>query len=532
MAAVTSHRRRLVVHAILVALQACGSLAGQLRVVRAVTTRARRVLRDRVQARQLAPLVAALARRWRGWSARAGMRAMTRRAVERSAVRGLGLVGVTRRAGRRRVTRIVRLVAARACLVSRRRGRSFVLVARRARGSRRGRCVLGIRVTRHAIGVTGVRRRTRVIGVTARAQGLVGRRLRSVRRMAAAAVGVTGADRLARSIRMAVAAQRGRRFRFASVRGVAVEARLVGVMLGLVTRLARDGLRARGYGARMNRVTPDARARRSHRMTDLLVVTARACTRRDIVRRMAARTLRVCLRATDHGLVAMARRARLDLGDAEVVRLVAAGALRVALVQRRRRDVQWTLLLRVTRRAALIGDQRALVHAMTVDAPARARVLGLLLGVALRARLRIERRRRVWVMTGRAILIGVGTDGVLAVLRSIVTPHARLGLRRGFAGAEAVTVLAARRAEAGMQRRHHRGMTARAQLGGRSWKSSIAVTVATRDLADVREVTGTGLDVLVRRGNLLRRAVIVATAPGNEHDRDDEQPRHGREPMG
>jgi hypothetical protein len=121
-------------------------------------------------------------------------------------------------------------------------------------------------------------------------------------------------------------------------------------------------------------------------MADLLGMTARARAWRVVVRRVARGALRV-VRRREHWLIAMAARARLDLGGAERVWLMTPSALGVTVRERRLADPHlWPLLLRVTARAALIGDELGLVNAMAVDAAAHPRVLRLLISVTLRAR--------------------------------------------------------------------------------------------------------------------------------------------------
>jgi hypothetical protein len=86
-----------------------------------------------------------------------------------------------------------------------------------------------------------------------------------------------------------------------------------------------------------------------------------------------------------HRLIAMAARARFDLGLAEAMRRMTAGAARVAVGQR-------AGVRRVAVRAALIGRVLGLVHAVAVEAAAQAGVHGLLRRVAARAWPGIEGR--------------------------------------------------------------------------------------------------------------------------------------------
>ena len=82
-----------------------------------------------------------------------------------------------------------------------------------------------------------------------------------------------------------------------------------------------------------------------------------------------------------------------------------------------------------------------------------------------------------------------------------------------------------------MERLRHRRVTARAQLD-RRLRERGAVTRGTRELADVRVMTGAVLYVEVRRGHLLGHALLVAGVAAGDHDRDDDRTDHGREPIG
>ncbi len=227
----------------------------------------------------------------------------------------------------------------------------------------------------------------------------------------------------------------------------------------------------------------------------------------------------------------MTTRAHRGLGLAELVRLVTARACLVAGGDRVRIDVKIPQLRGVARLALAIRGARGLVHAVAVAAAARARVLGRLRGVTRRARLRIERRRAVRVVTRRARLIGVRAHGRRAALRARVAAHARLRRRRR--DRERVAVETARRLGAGVQRCRLRRVARRAQAGRRRLKARVAVTRRARDLADVRGVTGAVLRHEVRGGHLLRHPQVAAAA-GREHDRDRQHgdgSDHGRDPM-
>ena len=363
--------------AIAMARQTRRAIAARCSLVRVVARRAGVVAGDGVHARQLGLVVTARARRRLRRTIRA-VRPMTARTC---GVLALGLVGVTGRAARRRVARVVRLVTAGALLVTRRCGGRLGGVAARARCRWRLGSVQRVRVTALAVGMAGVRRRAHTVGV---ALAALHGGFPAVRGVAERAVGVGGASRRARAIGVAMTAGRRVRDRLAGVRDVAVEARRCRVLLGLVAGHAGDGLRA-GCD-RVNRVAPGARAAG---MQHLVLVTARARARRVIVRRVTAGARGVRLRR-EHGLIAMAGRARRDLGRRERVGLVAT---RAALVSRRDRalvDVALVRLRRVAVNTMAIGGRLGLVHAMAVEAAARARVFRLLLGVTLDARCRLE----------------------------------------------------------------------------------------------------------------------------------------------
>jgi hypothetical protein len=161
-----------------------------------------------------------------------------------------------------------------------------------------------------------------------------------------------------------------------------------------------------------------------------------------------------------HRLISVAARARPDLGGTERVRLMTAGALRVALRERGLLDLDLlSRLLRMAPRATLVGGALGLVDRMAVDATAHSCVLGLLFTVTLRARPRLERRRAMCAMAVTARLLGMRAYRVMRALISVVTAHAarRLAMRC----AEPVTVLAPGRVRSGMQGRHDVGVAAR-----------------------------------------------------------------------
>jgi len=221
--------------------------------------------------------------------------------------------------------------------------------------------------------------------------------------------------------------------------------------------------------------------------------------------------------------------ARLDLGRAELVRHVAAGALDVAGRDR-------GALVRVTGRAARIRGAIGLVHVMTIETAARAGVLRLLVGVALRARFRLEARRAMRVVALAARLIVMRTDGVCRFLGFVVTSHAVLRRDR-FVGTEAVTVLTCGRMNSEMQWRRHAGVALRAQLGGWWREAGLAVARAARDLADVHLVPRARAHELVRGRHLLGGAITAAVTAHHNHHHDhdhrdrDRRSHHGREPI-
>jgi hypothetical protein len=124
------------------------------------------------------------------------------------------------------------------------------------------------------------------------------------------------------------------------------------------------------------------------------------------------------LRGEDR-LILVTAHAGGDLCLAELVRLMALRALLMAGRDRAVADLE-----RMARRAPSISRELRLVDLVAVDAAARARVLRLVLGVALRARLGIERWRLMRAMTIATRLVSVCTDSMRAALRTIVTAQA------------------------------------------------------------------------------------------------------------
>lgn len=413
---------------------------------------------------------------------------MAARAVgDESAVLGLRLVGMAGRAAHRPGLRIVRHVAGLASGVAGGRRRCLGPVA--ARAERGGRC-----------------------------------RLRPVREVTARAIGVAGGDRALRRSRVAARAGGRGELRLAGVRRVTREARGGRVVLGGVAGLAADGLRGGGERVGVRRMAADAVA---PGMADGLLMARRARARCIGVWRMTGRAGRV-LGGSEHRLVAVAARAGLHLGLAEAMRRMAARAARVARSQRVLVDVKRAGARRVALRAGLIRCALDFVHAMAIEAAAQAGMLRLLGCVTARARLGIERRRSMCVVAIAAGLIGVGTDRVPAVLRTIMATHAR----RLGTGGEAVAVLAPRRVDSRMQRSRLTGMAALADIRRRWRESGIAVARLARDLADVCGMTGTRRHVEVRRRHLLRHVIFTGTATADREQRQHEHAHHGRDPIG
>ncbi len=238
-------------------------------------------------------------------------------------------------------------------------------------------------------------------------------------------------------------------------------------------------------------------------------------------------------RCGEHGLGSMAVHARLHLGGAELMRHVAAGALRVTGSDRVLTDAELgPRLRRVAGRAAGIRCAIGFVHVMAVDAATRAGVFGLLLGVTLRARFGIESRRAMRVMAVATWLIVVRADGMKRVLRSIVAAHA-VRRRDRLVGTEAVAVLARGRMDPGVQRRRDGGVAGRAKPGRRRGEARSSVTRGARKLADVRRVTCARANEQIGGRHLLGHAIGAVASTADRDRRDgDRAADHGREPIG
>jgi hypothetical protein len=495
------------------------------------------MIRDAVKPGQRGLGVAALA----GGRARAAIgavRAMASRAIERAAVRCLGLCGMTAGAARRLLTGSVGGVTARAGLVSARRRACLVAVAGRTRFGRRTRRVACVGVAAGARRVAGALRGRRAICMAAAAERRARDRLLPVRCVATAAGGVARSLGRLRAIGVAAGAGRRRRSRLAAVGDMAVEAWRRRVRGRRMTARARHGLRGRAKCGRVWRMASEARlpcpergataCPGRNRMVDLLGVAAGAGARCIVVRRVAARALRVRL-GGEHRTTGVAGRARLDLRCLEVMRCVAACARGVAGGLRRVHDAQRRRLLRVAARAALVRGGAGLVHAVTVDATARAGMPRLLLRVAFRARPGIQRRRSVRAMAASTRLVGVQAHRVHGALRLVVAPHARGGFSTLLA--EGVAVLAGRRGSSAMQWRCDGRVAPFAQLGGRRCELAVAVAVGTRHLADVRRMARAVANVAVGDGHLVRCSLLTARAARRDRD-EDEPAAHGFDPIG
>lgn len=316
------------------------------------------------------------------------------------------------------------------------------------------------------------------------------------------------------------------------MRRVAIEARRGHVRRLLVTALARDGLLPGSEPVRWMAAGTRSRctAERSRLgMRDLLGMTARARLRLGRVVLCVAADAAPVLARREHWLVGMTARARLRFGLREGMRHVTARALRVPCRDRRERDLRLRPLRRVAADARGVGDERRLMHRVTVEAATSAGVLGLLVLVTRRTRLDVEGRRAMGAMTITAGLIGVRTDGrrVLA-LRAVVAAHAA---RRpdGQIATEAVAILTCRRWHdadriGDVQRCLDRCVALRADLSRRRRKPGIAVAVAARDLvlADVDRMAGAGADLLPRHRDRRRRRPIAAGAR-DQHHRDQRE---------
>lgn len=485
MAGRAAHRARHVVAAVHVAGHAGRAIAARSALVRRVAARAGRVACRAVQAGQLAGRMTARTRRRRR-RPRAGVRRVAGGARARAAVRRARLREVAARARRDR-----------------------------ARGMR---CV-AVRALR----VTG-RRAAGLDGMAARARGRLRARPRRVGGMAGLARGVARAAGGGRSIGVAARARRRADLRSPAVRDVAVEAGRGAVRDGAMTARARH--RARHAGD-VRRMATRAGAGRRRRVRDDHRVTARARARRVVVRRVTRRAGRMRARR-EHGPIAVAGDARLHLGRGEAVRRVAAGAARMPRGARGRADRARADLRGVAARAAIAGRVVRAVDTVAIHAAPRAGVAGRLRRVALGARRGCERWRVVRAMALRARLLGVSRHRRHAALRGRVAAHARR--RRSCVGAERVTVLARRHRRVAVQRRGHRGVAARAQLG-RRWREVVAVAVRARDLADVGGVARAGLHGAIARRYLRRRAGLALATRGH-HEDHEQRARHGRDPIG
>jgi len=208
-AACTADSGRLVSLAIAVTAEARRPVAARGSLVRRVARRAGRVVGNAVEARQRGLGVAGLAGRSPG-AATGAVRAMAVRAVERAAVRRLGLGRMAAGAAPGFLPRSMGDVTARAGLVAARRRARLVAVTGRARRGWFARRVACVDVAAGARRVAGALRARHAIRMALAAEGGARDRFRPVRCVARAASGVAGPDRRLRAIGVAASAGRCR----------------------------------------------------------------------------------------------------------------------------------------------------------------------------------------------------------------------------------------------------------------------------------------------------------------------------------
>ncbi|MBE7450012.1 MAG: hypothetical protein HS111_14260 [Kofleriaceae bacterium] len=256
-------------------------------------------------------------------------------------------------------------------------------------------------------------------------------------------------------------------------------------------------------GRAVRRVTAGAGvARGRRRVLDRAAVTRGAgARRRRLVRLVAGRALAVAALG-DHAHAAVAVGAGAHVGPGEAVRLVAGRALVVPGEQRPLAD-RLLLLRGVAGDAAGAGGQGRLVGAVAVETGvgrqglrAVLAALGDLIGVALGAGTRLERRRLVGAVAAPAVLALVRADrGHERPLGLVVAAHARPRPGRRVRGV-AVTVEAGRPRRAqpvggvGLVQRRADVVVATIADVGRRRREAVVVAVATGDAAvgDVDDV--------------------------------------------
>lgn len=433
------------------------------------------------------------------------------------------------------------LVAGRARFVPGRSRARLRRVAGRARRRRFLRFVCSAGMAGDARGMARIHaRRDWRVAARAGAHGCR-RRVCGLRVAAFACVMARGCDRPC-LLGVTRRAERRRQHRLSRVGRVTVETACRRVVRLVMAALARNGLLS--GSERVRRMAPGTRGRGSPRrrgpwMRDLLRVAVRArLRRRAVVLSVATETARVLGRG-EHGLVLVAARTRLRLVGGEGMRLVTARALRMSRRDRSEGDSRGRTLLRVTAHAGRGGDERGLVHRVAVEAAACAGVPGLLVRVARRARLHLERGCPMSTMAVAARLISVCTDGgCVKALRIVVTAHAARRANRQIR-AEAMTVLTRGNGREcdrirDVNRCLHAGVTRHTDVGRRRREATVAVTLTARHVVvrDVNGVSRTRTNVLPGHRNVGRwRAITGFAAEQQHHDDDGERPVH-RAPTG
>lgn len=182
---------------------------------------------------------------------------------------------------------------------------------------------------------------------------------------------------------------------------------------------------------------------------------------------------------------------------------------------------------------------------MTIEAAARARVLGLVLLVARRARWHLERWRSVRAMAVSARLICVRADSAdMEPLRLVVAAHAARRADREVA-AEAMAVLTGGHVRHpdridGVERSGDLAVAAAAEIRRRRLEAGLAMAVRARHVRaiDVRAMpSALAHHAPLDRDMLWHAAVFPSTARCEDRDRchraEQHRARHGRaDPIG
>ena len=382
-------------------------------------------------------------------------------------------------------------------------------------------------VTGRAIGVAGLCRGLRYHRMTANTHLQAADGHRAMHGMTKRACRMASATGRVRMIDVAFSASSRVAHRLAAMGRMAIQTSNRGMLLGLVARRTsnRDG--AAGQCTAVNRMTADALPRCISRMRDQHLMTTGTRPRRVTMRQMTRDALRVRL-GREHGLILVTARAREHLGLAEVVRLMATGALRMTNRQRLVVDMERLFLRRMTAHATHVGAALGLMHIVAIETASQTRVLGLLSGVTLGAWRRVERRRFVRVMAAFAGLIRVRADRMHRALLLPMALHARR--RRSRCGAKAMAVLTTRRIGTGMQRRCNSDVALRANFLRRRREACTSMAFRAGDFADVRGVARAVLHHVILGGTLLRRRRRRSATCGH-HQCDDRNADHGLLPM-